>query len=70
VGQLYLRRHGVEINNKNTVRNFPKSVLKRKIYAELPTLQVPFYYRSDPKSGMRNNMQYFANGARLKRRMG
>jgi hypothetical protein len=28
VGQLYLRRHGVEINNKNTVRNFAKSVLK------------------------------------------
>jgi hypothetical protein len=30
VGQLYLRRHGVEINNKNTVRNFAKSVVKRR----------------------------------------
>jgi hypothetical protein len=30
VGQLYLRRHGVEINNKNTVRSFVKFVTKRK----------------------------------------
>jgi hypothetical protein len=30
VGQLYLRRHGVEINNKNTVRSFVKFVAKRK----------------------------------------
>jgi hypothetical protein len=30
VGQLYLRRHGVEINNKNTVRSFVKFVVKRK----------------------------------------
>jgi hypothetical protein len=30
VGQLYLRRHGVEINNKNTVRSFVKCVAKRK----------------------------------------
>jgi hypothetical protein len=29
-GQLYLRRHGVEINNKNTVRSFVKFVAKRK----------------------------------------
>jgi hypothetical protein len=30
VRQLYLRRHGVEINNKNTVRSFEKIVGKRK----------------------------------------
>jgi hypothetical protein len=30
VGQLYLRRHGVEINNKNTVRSLVKFVAKRK----------------------------------------
>jgi hypothetical protein len=30
VRQLYLRRHGVEINNKNTVRSFVKFVAKRK----------------------------------------
>jgi hypothetical protein len=29
-GQLYLRRHGVEINNINTVRSFVKFVAKRK----------------------------------------
>jgi hypothetical protein len=30
VGQLYLRRHGVEIKNKNTVRSFVKFVAKRR----------------------------------------
>jgi hypothetical protein len=30
LGQLYLRRHGVEINNKNTVRSFVKFVAERK----------------------------------------
>jgi hypothetical protein len=30
VGQLYLRRHGVEINNKHTVRSLVKFVAKRK----------------------------------------
>jgi hypothetical protein len=29
MGQLHLRRHGVEINNKNTVRSFVKFVAKR-----------------------------------------
>jgi hypothetical protein len=29
VEQLYLRRHGVEINNKNTVRSFVKFVAKK-----------------------------------------
>jgi hypothetical protein len=31
MGQLYLRSHGVEINNKNTVRSFVKIVAKRKM---------------------------------------
>jgi hypothetical protein len=31
VGQLYLRRHGVEINNKNTVRSFVKIVAKKRM---------------------------------------
>jgi hypothetical protein len=30
VGQLYLRRHGVEINNKNTARSSVKFVAKKR----------------------------------------
>jgi hypothetical protein len=30
VGQLYLRRRGVEINNKNTVRSFVKFVVQKE----------------------------------------
>jgi hypothetical protein len=36
VRQLYLRRHGVEINNKNTVRSFVKIVAKKKNGALIP----------------------------------
>jgi hypothetical protein len=66
VGQLYLRRNGVEINNKNTVRSFVKIVAKRMALMPDEDFEGDFFevqennhgittlqVRFDPKSSMK-----------------
>jgi hypothetical protein len=53
MGQLYLRRHGVEINNKNTVRSFVKFVAKVRM-ALMPDFEGDFLELQDNNHGITN----------------